>query len=154
MGKGSLQRAGCQEENKEEKEEMIRYKKGYKYQLAEDYTLLVPIKPSYKINSEYIHLIDGVLTIKKGYAWDGCSGPTADDRTNMRGSLVHDALYQLLRMGLLDPPCREIADDLFYRILLEDGMSKLRAKYYHFAVRKFGSPSASPRNIKKLYEAP
>ncbi len=37
------------------------------------------------------------LTTKKGYAWDGPSGPTIDSKNFMRGSLVHDALYQLMR---------------------------------------------------------
>jgi hypothetical protein len=38
----------------------------------------------------------------KGYAWNGPSGPTLDTRNFMRGSLVHDALYQLMREGRMD----------------------------------------------------
>ena len=39
----------------------------------------------------------GHLIIKRSYAWDGPSGPTIDTKNFMRGSLVHDALYQLMR---------------------------------------------------------
>lgn len=75
----------------------ILYKEGYKYQLAEEYTISIPIKPDSNIISDYIDLNnDGELVIKKGYAWDGPSGPTIDSLNFMRGSLVHDALYQLI----------------------------------------------------------
>ena len=94
--------------------ECIAYKKGYKYQLTEAYTVDILIHPDADIhsNSGYIDLTaEGTLTIKKGYAWDGPSGPTVDTRNFMRGSLVHDALYQLMREGALDKEaCRDPAD--------------------------------------------
>ncbi len=37
--------------------------------------------------------IDGVLTIRSGYAWDGPGGPAMDTPAAMYGSLSHDALY-------------------------------------------------------------
>jgi hypothetical protein len=37
------------------------------------------------------------LTVEKGYAWDGPSGPVIDAKENIRASLDHDALYQLMR---------------------------------------------------------
>jgi hypothetical protein len=123
----------------------IKYCKGYKYQLVEDYSVVVPIT-GYDIALEWTDYIsltkDGLLTIKDGYAWDGCSGPTWDDKTNMRAGLVHDALYQLMRLGLLPLECRPIADKLFYDMCLEDGMWKFRAKYYHEGVEHFGYASA------------
>ena len=75
--------------------ECILYKKGYKYQLVEKYTLEVPINPDSDIASPsgYIQLtVEGALTIEKGYAWDGPSGPTFDSLNFMRDSLVHDVL--------------------------------------------------------------
>ena len=76
----------------------IRYRSGYKYQLATRYSILINIKPKKDIKTEFIKLdAKGKLTIKRGYAWDGPSGPVVDTKENMRASLVHDALYQLMR---------------------------------------------------------
>ena len=81
----------------------IKYRSGYKYWLAEEYQVKVSIIPENnvpkdKTTKSFIELTtDGVLTIKKGYAWDGPSGPTLDTKNSMRASLFHDALYQLMR---------------------------------------------------------
>ncbi len=57
----------------------IKYRAGYKYQLAEDYVIETGIL-GYNIDTEYIKLTpSGTLTIKEGYAWDGCSVPSIDD---------------------------------------------------------------------------
>ena len=126
----------------------IKYRAGYKYQLAEDYVVEIGIL-DYNIDTEYIKLTpSGTLTIKKGYAWDGCSGPTKDDKTNMRGGLVHDSLYQLLREGHLPEELRSVADAMLQSICIEDGMNRFRAWYYFkgvdhlalFAARKGANP--------------
>ena len=81
----------------------IKYKAGYKYQLKSNYAVTISIKPPADITTPYITLnAQGMLTLKDGYAWDGPSGPTIDTLTFMRGSLIHDALYQLMREGKLD----------------------------------------------------
>ncbi len=80
-------------------ENTVVYKGGYKYQLHESYEVTVRINPPEDIKTEYISLDQmGHLVLQKGYAWDGPSGPTIDTGDFMRGSLVHDALYQLMRM--------------------------------------------------------
>ncbi|MEM6885063.1 MAG: DUF1353 domain-containing protein [Verrucomicrobiota bacterium] len=86
----------------------------------------------------------GKLYIKKGYAWDGPSGPTIDTKNFMQGSLVHDALYQLIREGVLTLDDRLRADEILREICLEDGMSKIRAWYVYKSVRAFGESSATP----------
>lgn len=122
----------------------IKYQEGYKYQLAETYEVNICIKPYELIIHDFIILeSSGKLTINKGYAWDGPSGPTFDTKNFMRGSLVHDALYQLMRTGLLSEECRELADKELKRICQEDGMSSLRAWWVYKAVRDFGSSSAA-----------
>jgi len=123
----------------------IDYKGGYKYQLKKEYKVDTPIKPKTKKVSQFITLdITGGLTIKAGYAWDGPSGPTFDTKSFMRGSLVHDALYQLMREGLL---CKEfhrkISDLLLQVHCKEDGMSSIRAWWVYFGVRLGGNSSAS-----------
>ena len=134
---------------------LIAYRAGYKYQLAEDYTVSVGIHPPEDIDTEFIKLDkDGSLLIKRGYAWDGPSGPTIDTRNFMRGSLVHDALYQLIRWGYLPPEAREQADKELHQICLEDGMTKIRAWWVYRAVRRCAGSAASADNRKKVIIAP
>ena len=134
----------------------IVYNAGYKYQLKQSYEVLIDIRPPAAIQTEYIDLsVDGRLAIKKGYAWDGPSGPTIDTLDFMRGSLVHDALYQLMREELLDRAVhRDAADRLLQRLCIEDGMSKLRAAIVYQSVRKFGDPSADPARKRPHVTAP
>ena len=75
----------------------ISYRSGYKYQLAKNYVQQIKIKPAADITEpDFIKLTkDGTLTVKKGYAWDGPSGPVPDTKENLRASLVHDALYHM-----------------------------------------------------------
>lgn len=123
---------------------MIKYREGFKYQLAEPHVEKVAVFPTDHIaHSDFIVLSPaGDLIINAGYAWDGCSGPTWDDKTNMRGGLVHDCLYQLIREGLLPEDCRKSADEALYRICKEDGMNSVRAWLYFKAVRNFGAGAA------------
>ena len=136
--------------------EFIAYKSGYKYQLKKDYIAAIAIKPVTPIDTDYLALtLGGSLTVKSGYAWDGPSGPTLDTLNFMRGSLVHDALYQLMRERLLDHDThREIADRLLEQICKEDGMSSPRAWLVYQSVRLFGDPAADPANDKPLVRAP
>ena len=136
----------------------ITYRDGYKYQLVEDYTLkacgLEPLPGP--ISTPYIQITDqGALIISKGYAWDGPSGPTIDTKNFMRGSLVHDALYQLMRAKALDHETyREQADRLLRDICIEDGMTTVRAAWVYQAVRMFGEPAADPKNEHPPIKAP
>ena len=133
----------------------IKYRSGYKYQLVEEYPVAVSIQPEADIDTDYIVLkTGGLLTVKKGYAWDGPSGLTFDTKNFMRGSLVHDALYQLMREELLPASCREQADLELHRICREDGMSRFRAWYILLGVRKGAGFAASPESKKKILTAP
>lgn len=133
----------------------IAYKAGYKYQLAQDYTVEIGLL-GYEIDTEYISLtITGRLTIRKGYAWDGPSGPTIDTLSFMRGSLVHDALYQLFREGVLNRwEWRKFADKLLYKHCREDGMYAWRAWWVYWALRIAGGSSAKPSHKKPVIKAP
>ncbi len=121
----------------------IRYRDGYRYQLANTYQVKTGVFPGRDLHSEYVHLsMEGLLTISYGYAWDGPSGPTFDTKSTLRGSLVHDALYQLIRLGLLPASFRLRADQVAYRIWREDGMNPARAWLWRFALNKFAAPAA------------
>jgi hypothetical protein len=134
----------------------IRYRSDYKYQLAEGYEVNIPIKPKLDIKTDYIALdVAGNLLVKKGYAWDGPSGPVKDTRENMRASLVHDALYQLMRNEEISARThRKSADKLFKKMCKNDGVSNLAASTYYKALRRFGKPATSPKNKKGVNRAP
>jgi hypothetical protein len=136
--------------------EYIFYKKGYKYQLTNDYSALIPIKPIEDIDTDYIDLsVSGFLVIKNGYAWDGPSGPTIDSPSFMRGSLVHDALYQLMRAEKLDGEIyRKPADQLLQQMCIHDGMSSFRAWIVYHALRFGGGSAADPARKKQPVKAP
>lgn len=131
----------------------IKYRDGYKYQLAEPYKLFIGILPASEIVGDFYQLgIDGILTIWKGYCWDGPSGPAIDSKNFMRGSLIHDVLYQMIRDEQLPDSYREEADKILDKICKEDGMSWLRRAWVYRALRWFGGSAA--HEPKKLLEAP
>jgi hypothetical protein len=135
----------------------IAYKKGYKYWLARPYSIQIPILPKDAMVSSggFISLNrEGILSLKAGYAWDGPSGPTFDTNTFMRGSLVHDALYQLMREGLLDNSYRLTADDILGGICRSDGMNRVRAWYVVFMVKRLAGAASAPKNRKSILTAP
>ncbi len=125
----------------------IKYNKTYKYKLSDaEYFDL----SSYITDSKLVHvggwcaLDEGMLIIYKGYAWDGASGPAIDTPDFMLGSLVHDAMYQLMREGILDQRLRKVADQVLYDICKDAGMPWWRAQYVYWAVRMFGAKNARP----------
>jgi hypothetical protein len=137
---------------------MIKYRAGYKYQTAEDYTIQTGIIPPGPIdNIAFLSLSEtGELWIRCGYAWDGISGPTFDTESTRRGSLVHDALYQLMREGYLDPAIyKEQADRLFCRICVEDAkwprLAKARAAFDYQGLRIGGWAATQPRQNEVLF---
>jgi hypothetical protein len=139
----------------------IKYRKisGYKYQLMEKYSqdMQWSLAKGVVTSGRWIVMTKtGKLTIKKGYAWDGPSGPTIDTPDFMRGSLVHDALYQLMRDKLVEQKRRKPADVMLWLMCQKDGMSKTRADYVYHAVRAFGGRAAKPpkKPKKVIIKAP
>ena len=137
------------------KTKYIKYKAGYKYQLYEVYKDHISIRPEVDIVTRYILLsVTGELEIRYGYAWDGASGPTIDTLNSMRGSLVHDALCQLMRMDLLDRKWKTKIDLLFEEILIVDDMSKCRARVWFRGVDKLADSATLAENVKEVITAP
>ncbi len=133
----------------------IKYKSGYKYQLSETYTVQTDIKPDSDVGNSWVKLTQsGLLTVSKHYAWDGASGPTVDTKTVMRGSLVHDALYQLMREQLLEAKWRGPADKLLKQMCMEDGMWGWRAAWIYRGVRLGGGFAIDPSHKIKPRCAP
>jgi len=133
----------------------VYFCRGYKYQLRKPFHIKTTIRPKETILTNYISLdTEGMLTVYPGYSWDGASGPTFDTLNSMRGSLTHDILYQLIRLGLIDRDYKEYADHLLYELCVEDGMFKWRARYWLWAVLKFGMGSTKPSAEPKVEVAP
>ena len=129
----------------------VKYKRigHYKYELAELFRVQTGIRPvrdyyAPNIIGHYVSLFkEGSLLLGKGYAWDGASGPAMDTKSIMRGALVHDGLYQLMREGGLPLSCRKPADKLLRKMCREDGMFWIRVWWVYLAVRIFGKEAAS-----------
>ena len=126
---------------------MIKYKKRrkYKYNLHSDFKYSTGIKIDSSKDLGYLKIdSDGELLIKTGYSWDGPSGPTIDTKNFMQGSLVHDALYQLMREGIIEQGQRKRVDKIMRKICRRDGMSKIRAWWVYTGVRIGGASAAKP----------
>ena len=124
---------------------MIQYKKRrkYKYNLHADFQCATGISGAGYDDSRHLGIdASGNLSISKGYAGDGPSGPAFDTKNFMQGSLVHDALYQLMREGVIEAAKRDDADRLLQKICVDDGMSRIRAWWVYYAVKLFGRRSA------------
>ncbi|MGF1718169.1 DUF1353 domain-containing protein [Photobacterium chitinilyticum] len=135
----------------------ITYRSGYKYQLASNSSVNTGLHIDTAIDDgHFLKLdLDGNLHIKKGYAWDGPSGPVVDTKENMRASLVHDALYQLMRNEHLDRNVyKKAADKLFEKICIEDGVPEELARVYYLGLKIGGHPSTDPKNKKVVHIAP
>ena len=117
----------------------IKYKINYRYTLTEEYLHPTRIARYRIAQNDFIVLqTDGVLEIKEGYSWDGASGPAVDTTSIIRAALIHDALYQLIREGLLEKKHRKAADKILQQVSRQDGMSAIRAWWVYWAVRLFG----------------
>lgn len=81
---------------------------------------------------------DGLLVLSTGYEWDGPSGPTIKTASTMRASAVHDALYRMIRGGMLPRNLRAPADLELRKLMLRDNAGRIRAWYFWLAVRLFG----------------
>lgn len=131
------------------KYERIKHPK-YKYKLLRNYAINTVFRPANRIECEFVELgTDGVLLIRRCYAWDGPSGPSIDTENFMRGSLVHDALYQLIEYQHLTMNDRLKADKLLRKICRQDGMSLFRAWYVYRVVRAFGGLYRKFKGTKK-----
>ena len=136
------------------KGDVIQYRKGYKYSLWEDYRVQLRFIRGYGVRHHLFALDgDGWLTIFADYPWDGATG-ALDTHTIMRGSLVHDVLYEMLRLGLLPhDPCFHLANHELLNICDEDLMWSVRATYVFEAVEALGSAAAKIRP-EKVVTAP
>ncbi len=143
----------------------ICFRKGnYKYELMHDWSYATSVRPGgdVAVDGGWVALqVDGTIRFKARYLWDGPSGPALDTTSFMRGALVHDGLYQLLRAGQLGQPesrdwhrYRKLADKALAQICKVDGMGWLRRAWVYRALRWFGAPAAKPGDAGRVRCAP
>lgn len=122
----------------------LAFKGGYKYVVQERVCLRLPwavpaavavMGPGGKVAASLD--MDGWLTIEPGYAWDGPSSIAIDTETFMLPSLVHDVLYQMLRLELLPGYWKDRADRIMWVLCLRSNMWWVRAAYAYLAVKWF-----------------
>lgn len=134
----------------------MKYRSGYSYQLAENEYYQSDIMPlGVLADTDWLALdTEGLLTIRAGYAWDGASSPALHTPDNMRASLIHDAYYQLIRLGLIHTSCRAAADRVYRGVCIEDGMTESRALTHYIALRLFGGQAALVESEPVVLVAP
>lgn len=133
----------------------IKYSEGYKYQLEELYACSTTIVGELIEDDLFTLYPTGLLVIRKGFAWDGASGPTFDTKNSMRASLVHDVFCVCMRDGRLSyERWQDTVNELFRLQCIESGMWRWRANLWHAAVEfaDAGNPDQGPDRETK--EAP
>lgn len=124
----------------------------WRFQIEEPYERAVPQFDHLVFSNRWLTIVDGVLTVSAGYAWDGCTPAyylplvgwvsVPNGAKNAHGvpaayhaSLVHDALCQFreeLDLSKAD------AVALFVQMLIEGGFPKWAARLYGRMVSWFG----------------
>lgn len=118
--------------------------KYYKYKLEHDKAFVHELLLGIEFKNEWVTIQDGVMIIKKGYAWDGCTPkykigrfvigvPDGKKDECKWASLVHDIFCQFIETI---PVSKETTLTIFDEMLEEAGW-KYR-KLYVWAVDKFG----------------
>lgn len=113
----------------------------YRFTLAAPQIIALSQPPAAPLINDWITIgPNGVLWIKSGYAWDGCSivpdGPRGSDGLPItwKASLIHDALYQY---AIGNGTYTRAQADAFFREALHDCGFAFRGLYY-VGVRLFG----------------
>ena len=137
----------------------MKYTTGYKYRTEEVHTEVLPLEmmryaEGGEIDVPFLRLFrrgeHAVLEIDAGYAWDGASGPVVDRPSNMVPSLVHDALYQLMRRGFLAHLARDLVDKIFRDMCHDRGCWRWLSNVYLAALKRYGTNAATVR--RKIHE--
>lgn len=127
----------------------IKYKHGFKFYLAEDFSLRIDGLPDANVLPLYkMSMANGTLTISKGYMWD----KGFRDKRFVRATLVQEALYQLIRLGYLPYEWRSKSNAIYFGLLVEDGVPKPIAWMMKKWVDVFGNVAAN--KTRKVLVAP
>lgn len=126
----------------------IKYKHGFKFYLAEDFSLRIDDLPDANVLGMYkIQMSHQTLTICKGYMWD----KGFKDKCFIRAQLVQEAMYQLIRLGYLPYEWRKKSNEIYYSLMVEDGVPKPFAWMLKKWADLFGNVASNGKARKVLF---
>jgi hypothetical protein len=115
------------------------YHRKYRYKTLSEYKDYFAALSGVSFVHRYVSCTNGILKIEENYAWDGATGVIFDSYYLMKASLIHDALYQMMREGLLDrKKYRKVADKIFYSVMKDSKVNPIRRRLLYIGVRLFG----------------
>lgn len=127
----------------------MKYIKGKNYQVTQPESILLPfLLPPFTIadtliRCERVLMDQTLLTIMKGWTWDGASFVLfrwfGTPERWLLMSLVHDALYAGIRYGKIKREHRERIDQLFRDGLITRGVHPWVAQVAYWCVRVGGN---------------
>jgi len=132
---------------------MIKFWRGYKYVIAEDFTVQTAIIGHVVMDNLTSLDEDGCLKVRKGYPWDGNSGPCYDFDSSLKASCVHDVLCDYINMGSLPVELQPMVDQEYYVIATGKGMWWRWARARLLAIRWYMTGKGAKRFTRKVYEA-
>ena len=131
----------------------MKYWKGYKYVVAEDFSVHTTVY-GYALQDKFFHLhTDGQLEVFMGYAWDGNSGPFPDIDSTMEASCVHDILCDLVNSGRISHDEQPKIDQLYYDTVERKGMWGWVARQVTLAIRFHMLKKGTKKYNRVIYEA-
>ena len=131
----------------------MKFWRGYRYVVAETFIVQTEIRGQ-EISDDLTRLsADGRLTIRRGYPWDGNSGPCVDTESSMEASCIHDVLCDYINMGWLPHALQPMVDQEYYVIATGKGMWWRRARIRLLAIRWYMTGKGAKRFTREVYEA-
>ena len=140
----------------------MKYQKVQGFRVVETWAYQTKIATDRIIRTQWIDLVRGLLIMKPGFCFEGSApGPKwllkllgILGKKSKRGYCAHDAVFDLIRNGRIEPFWKEAADDLMHEIHLKDRMVKAAAKVVHKSVVSFAGFAIDPANRIKVQTAP
>lgn len=130
--------------------EQINENKDFKYRLTATLTFILPDyfnKTNFDLlngdNKIIASCRNGILEVKKGYKWDGCTviGELTETPETLQASIPHDILYIAKKCEPSLPYTLNQADVYFNRLMkvLYQGES-IKPTLYYYGIKFFGWP--------------
>ena len=113
------------------------YNKKYHFILVKDFQITLP-KDVGQFETDFFKVHNFELTLKAGYSWN-IEGLALFEAENLvLSSLVHNALYQLLKSRSIGMRFRKMSDKIFLKLAKESRVNFFRRRFIYRFYRIFG----------------